>query len=143
MQMTKASGQWVLMPSATVAMTSAFLPMRSSRRHAGGAREAGGDDHHVGAGDSSVVGAAGEGRVEAVDRAGLRDVERLAGRHAAEHVEQDDVAELLEANQVGERAADITGADEGDLVPGHGASPSEGARMAPCDIKWSLPGRYP
>ena len=31
MQMTKAFGQLVLMPSATVAMTPAFLPMRSSR----------------------------------------------------------------------------------------------------------------
>ncbi len=48
MQMTNASGQWVLMPSATWAMTPAFLPIRSSRRHAGGAREAGGDDDDVG-----------------------------------------------------------------------------------------------
>ena len=31
MTMTKASGQCVLMPSATCAMTPAFLPIRSSR----------------------------------------------------------------------------------------------------------------
>ena len=31
MQMTKASGQWVLIPSATLAITPAFLPIRSSR----------------------------------------------------------------------------------------------------------------
>ncbi len=31
MTMTKAFGQWVLMPSATWAITPAFLPIRSSR----------------------------------------------------------------------------------------------------------------
>ena len=59
--------------------------------------------------------------------AGLHDVERLAGGDAAEHVEQHDVAEFLQADQVGERAADIAGADEGDLVAGHVGSSTEGA----------------
>jgi hypothetical protein len=49
----------------------------------------------------------------------LHDVERLARGDAAEHVEQHDVAQLLEPDKVGERAADIAGADEGDLVAGH------------------------
>ena len=119
MQMTKASGQCVLMPSATSAITPAFLPIRSSRRHAGHAREAGGDDDDVRPFDRVIVAAAGHVGVEAVDRAGLHDVERLAGGDAAEHVEQDDVAEFLQADQVGERAADVAGADEGDLVAGH------------------------
>ena len=57
--------------------------------------------------------------VEAIDRAGLHDVERLARGDAAEHVEQHDVAEFLEADQVGQRAADIAGADQGDLVACH------------------------
>jgi hypothetical protein len=35
-------------------------------------------------------------------------------------VEQDDVAELLEADEMGKRAADHAGADEGDLGARHG-----------------------
>jgi hypothetical protein len=50
---------------------------------------------------------------------GLHDVQRLARRHAAEHVEHHDVAQLLQADQVGEGAADVAGADEGDLLAGH------------------------
>ena len=47
-------------------------------RHAGLAREAGGDDHDVGAGDVRVVRRARVVGVEALDRRELRDVERLA-----------------------------------------------------------------
>ena len=67
--------------------------------HAGLAREAGGDDHHVGARDRGIVVAAGDLGVEALDRRGLGDVERLALRHAVEDVEQDDVAEFLQPGQ--------------------------------------------
>ena len=48
--------------------------------------------------------------------AGLGDVERLALRHALGDVEEDDVAEFLQADEMGERAADLAGADERDLV---------------------------
>ena len=57
--------------------------------------------------------------VEVVDRRGLRDVERLALRNAFDDVEQHDVAELLEADEVGERAADLAGADQSNLVTRH------------------------
>ena len=87
--------------------------------HARHAREAGGDDHHVGAGNGGIIGAAGHHAVEPVDRAGLHQVERLAGGHATEHVKHDDVPELFQPDQVGERAADVTGANEGDLVASH------------------------
>ena len=122
MQITNASGQLVRMPVGHLGDHAGVLADQVVARHAGRAREAGGDDHHVGALDRGVVGAAGHHRVEAVDRPGLHDVERLARRDAAEHVEQHDVAQFLEADQVGERAADIAGADEGDLVAGHGQS---------------------
>ena len=119
MQITNASGQLALMPCRHLGDHAGVLADQVVARHAGRAREAGGDDHHIGALDRRVVGAAGHQRVEPVDRAGLHDVERLAGRHAAEHVEQHDVAEFLQADQMSERAADIAGADQGDLVAGH------------------------
>ncbi len=73
--------------------------------------DAGGDDHHVGAVDVGVVVAAGDLRVEAFDRAALAEVERLALGDALGDVEQDDVAEFLLGGEVGERAADVAGAD--------------------------------
>ena len=56
---------------------------------------------------AGIVVGAGERGVEALDRRGLGDVERLALRDAFGDVEQDDVAEFLEADQMGERAADL------------------------------------
>ena len=50
---------------------------------------------------------------------GLRDVERLALRNAFGDVEHHDIAELLQADEMSQRAADLTGADEGDLVTRH------------------------
>ena len=61
-------------------------------------------------------------RVETVDRGGLRDVERLALRHALGDVEHDDVAELLQADEVSQRSADLTGANQSNLVARHGKS---------------------
>ncbi len=87
--------------------------------HAGLARHAGRDDHDVGAGDVGVVLRAGVGGVEAVDRGALGDVEALALWHALGDVEQDHVAELLQADEVGEGAADVAGADERDCLACH------------------------
>ena len=72
--------------------------------------------------------------VEALDRRGLGEVERLALRDAFGDVEQHDVAELLEADEMGERAADLAGADQRNLVTRHvgkilmGRSKSPGCR---------------
>ena len=43
------------------------------------------------------------------------------GGDAAEHVEKDDVAQLLEADQVGQGATDVAGPDERDLAASHGS----------------------
>ena len=59
-------------------------------------------------------------RVEIVDRRGLGDVERLALRNALHDVEHHDVTELFEADEVGQRAADLAGADQRNLVTRHG-----------------------
>ena len=87
--------------------------------HAGLARHAGRDDDDVGAFDRRIVVGADVLGVEALDRRGLGDVERLALRDAFRDVEEDDVAEFLQADEMGERAADLSGADERDLVAGH------------------------
>ena len=88
--------------------------------HAGLAWHAGGDDHHVGAFDRRVVLGAAEGRIEALHRAALGEVERLALGHAFDDVEEHDVAKILERGEVGERAADIARADQRDLAACHG-----------------------
>ena len=60
--------------------------------------------------------------VEVVDRAGLGDVERLALGNALGDVEQDDVAKLAHRREVGEGAADHSGADQRDLLASHEAA---------------------
>ena len=90
--------------------------------HAGFSGHAGGDDHHVGARDGCVVLGAGKRCVEALDRAALGEVERLALGHAVHDVEEHDVAKILEGGEVGERAADIARADQRDPAACHGKS---------------------
>src|SRR3546814_1665807 len=94
----------------------------SSDLHARRARDAGGDDDDVGARDVLVIVRAGDLRVEARDRPDLRQVERLALRHAFDHVEQHDVAEFLLRGEQSQRSADIPGADQRDLLTSHGSS---------------------
>ena len=76
--------------------------------HAGLARHAGGDDADRGALDRLVGIGAGKVGVEAFDRRRLDKIERLALRHAFGDVEHDDVAKLLEADEMRQRAADLT-----------------------------------
>src|SRR5690606_18493201 len=84
--------------------------------HAGLSRHAGGNDADVRALDAGIVVDADITRVETLDRRGLSDVQSLALRRALGDVEQNDVAEFIEADEVGERAADHAGPDEGYLV---------------------------
>src|SRR6185436_12560783 len=88
--------------------------------HAGLARHAGGDDADLGIVERVVGIGAGEMGVETVDRGRLRDVERLALRNAFGDVEHHDVAELLQADEVSQRSADLTGANQSNLVARHG-----------------------
>ena len=124
MQMTKASGALALMPAPTAFITFRLMPSRSSRLMPGLRGTPAVTMHHVGAGDVGVVAGAGQARVEAVDRRGFGQVQRLALRHAVDDVEQDDVAQFLERGQVGQGAADLAGADQGDLLTRHGICPS-------------------
>ena len=89
--------------------------------HARLAGDPGGDDDDVGARDVGIVVRAGDLGVKARDRANLRQVERLALRHAFDDVEQDDVAEFLLRGEQRQRPADIPGSDQCDLLASHGA----------------------
>ena len=122
MQMTKAVGR---MGADALADRLHHLEVDAEQvvaAHARLAGDAGGDDADVGAGDVGIVGRALEPGVEVVDRPGLGDVERLALGNAFGDVEQDDVAKLAHRREVGERAADHSGADERDLLPSHEAA---------------------
>jgi hypothetical protein len=87
-----------------------------------GLRHAGGDDADLGIVERLVGVGAGEMRIEAVDRRRLRDIQRFALRHALGDVEQHDVAQLLQADEVSQRSADLTGANQTNLVARHGKS---------------------
>ncbi len=87
--------------------------------HAGLARHARGHHDHVGALDRLVGLRAREAHVIAVDGRGLRDVERLAVGNTFLDIEEHDVAELFHSDEMGERSADLTGADERDLPTPH------------------------
>jgi hypothetical protein len=101
-------------------------------RHAGLARHTRGHDHHVGAFDVLVAGAAGVGCIETRDRRELGDVERLTLGRAFRlgDVEQDDVAQFLLAGDQCEGAANLSGADQRDLLASHAiiSNPVNGAR---------------
>ena len=107
MQMTKAFGRVFLDAGADLLHHLEVDAEQIVAAHAGLARHAGGDDADVGAFDGVIVVGAGEPGVEAFDRRRLRDIERLALRHAFGDVEQHDVAQFLQADQMGERAADL------------------------------------
>ena len=87
--------------------------------HARLARHAGGDDAHVGALDISISIGAAQLAVEALDRAGLGDIERLALGQALGDVENHDVAQLFQPDQVRKRPADHATANQGDLRARH------------------------
>src|SRR5690606_8941551 len=89
-------------------------------RHARLAREARGHDHEVRARDRLVAVRARHLGVRSEQGCALGDVERLALRHALDHVEEHHVAELAIGDLLGEHAADVAGSDEPDLRPSHG-----------------------
>ncbi len=119
MVMTKASGQCFLIAAPTVDDHLGVGADQIVAAHPRPARDAGGDDHDIGAVDVGIVVGAFDDRVIALDRRALDDVERLALRHALDDVEQHDVAQFLEPGEQRDGAADLPGADQRDLVACH------------------------
>jgi len=91
--------------------------------HARLARHTGGDDHDIGALDGGIVIGSGVVGIDALDRSGLGDIQGLALRDAFSDVEHYDVAQLLQADQMSQGAADIAGANESDFFTCHGNLP--------------------
>ncbi len=87
--------------------------------HAGLAGQAGGHDDDVAAGGVGVVVGADDGRAEALDRAHVHHVERLALRQALGDVDHDDVGDLVQQQELGGGRADLSRADDGHLRIGH------------------------
>ena len=87
--------------------------------HAGLARHAGGHDDDVGPGNVGVGTRARQLGVEALDRSGFRQIQRFALWHAIDDIEQDDVAQFLDRGQMGQGPADLTCADQSNLLPRH------------------------
>ena len=120
MQMTKALGAYFLMPAPTWSMTLRLMPSRSSRLMPG-LRGTPAVTMQTSAPSMRLVGV-GAGRCLASKPSTGDDcgeVERLALRDALGDVEQDDVAEFLQADEMRERAADLAGADQRNLVARH------------------------
>src|SRR5262249_31406801 len=67
--------------------------------------------------------------IEAVDRRGLDQIERLALGVASGKVDQPAVASFLETDEMGEGAADLAGTDQRNLGTRHGERPLGTLRM--------------
>ena len=78
-------------------------------------------DDDVGAGGVGVVVRADDAGVVADDRRRLGEVEALALGQALDDVDEDDVGEAGLGDPLGGGGADVAGADDGDLVAGHGS----------------------
>ena len=120
MQITKEFGSVLFNAGTDLAHNLEVDVEQIVAAHARLARHAGGNNAHISAFDRVVVVCAGELGVEIIDRRGLRDIERLALRDALHDVEHHDVAELFQSDEVGERTADLAGADQRNLVTRHG-----------------------
>ena len=120
MQMTKAFGAIGLDAFAHRRHHLEVDAQQIVAAHAGLARHAGGDDHHIGALDVGVIVGALELGVEAVHGTGLGQIQRLALGQAFGDVEDHHIAQFLQRHQMGQRAADLSAADKSDFLARHG-----------------------
>ena len=115
-----ASGECFAACSTTDRHDAGVLGQQVVAAHPRLAGEAGGHDDDVRAGGVGVVVRAGDPRIVADDRRGLGEVEALALRQPLDDVDEDDVGQAGLGDALGGRGADVAGADDGDLVAGHG-----------------------
>ena len=118
-----ASGEWVA-PARRRADDAGVLGQQVVAAHPRLAGEAGGHDDDVRARRVGVVVRADDPGVVADDRRGLGEVEALALRQALDDVDEHDVGQAGLGDALGGRGADVAGADDGDLVAGHGVGVS-------------------
>src|SRR5262245_13293108 len=87
--------------------------------HAGLARHARGDDAYIGTFDPIIAIGPDKPGIEIIDGRGFCDIEGLALRDALHDVEEHDVPKLFQSNEVSQRAANLAGADQRNLVTRH------------------------
>lgn len=87
--------------------------------HAGLAGDACGDDAHVSAFDRGIVAGTRQIDVEAFDGRRLGNIETFALGNAVRDVEENDVAQFLQAGEVRQRATNHARTNECDLVTRH------------------------
>ena len=109
-------------PARRAPTIPAFVASRSSRLIPGFRGDARGHDDDVRAGGVRVVVGAGDPRVVADDRGRLGEVEALALGQALDDVHEHDVGQPGLRDALGGGGADVPGADDGDLVAGHGVT---------------------
>jgi len=85
-------------------------------RHAGLAGQTRRDDHDVRTGDALVAVRTGNLDIRSHDRSALGHVEGLALGKSVDDVEDHDVTEFAVCNLLGEHAADVSAADQSNLV---------------------------
>src|SRR5439155_8761627 len=89
--------------------------------HARLARNAGSADDNIRSCERGVVVRSNKLRIEAFDRRALCNIETLALWNAFDDINQHDVTEFLQTDEQRQRASDISGAYQGDLVASHPA----------------------
>ena len=119
MQMTNASGAWVLIPAATAPMTLRLMPSRSSRLIPGLRGTPAVTMTTSAPAIAAVIARARQSRVDALDRGRFGQIQRLALRHPIDDVEKNDVAQFLHRRQMRQRSADLAGSDQGNLLARH------------------------
>ncbi len=87
--------------------------------HARFARNTGGDDDHIRPFQVRIVIGARHFCIKPFNRGGLCDVQRLALRHAVNNVENNNVTQLLQTSQKRQGSANISRANQRNLVPCH------------------------
>src|SRR5690606_18564613 len=89
------------------------------------AGNAGRDDADIRTFDRRVIAGARKLGIETLDRRGLGNVEPLALRDTVRDVEEDDVAQFLQAGQMCQRATDHSRTDKCDLLARHRKASSQ------------------
>ncbi len=96
--------------------------------HARLPRDACGHDDDVCASDIGIVLGAGEAHVEAVNRRGFGQVQRLALRQPLDNVEDHNITKLLQRSQMRQRPTDIATTNQCDFLACHFADSFQAER---------------
>ena len=122
MQITKAFGRVLLDTRADLTHDPGVDVEQVVAAHARTARDARRHDDHIGILDPAVLVGPGEAGIETFDRRRLGQIQGLALGNPVDDVEKHHVAQLFQAGEESQGAADVAGADQRDLIASHGVT---------------------